>query len=68
MDDVVIVGAGPAGLAAAAALRARGNRVSGRADLPVAVITVNLGGLDSEPWLKAVVRRVLLQILHELVA
>jgi hypothetical protein len=47
---------------------ARGNRVSGRADLPMAVITVNPGGLDSEPWLKAVVRRVLLQILYELVA
>ena len=46
----------------------RGNRASGRPDLPVAVITVNPRGLDSEPWLEAVVRRVLLQILHELVA
>jgi hypothetical protein len=34
----------------------------------VAVITVNPRGLDSEPWLKTVMLRVLLQILHELIA
>jgi hypothetical protein len=34
----------------------------------VAVITVDPYGLDSELWLKAVVGRVLLQILHELIA
>ena len=32
----------------------------------MAVITVNPRGLDTEPWLKAVMRGVLLQILHEL--
>ena len=33
----------------------------------MAVITVNPRGLDTEPWLKAVMRGVLLQILHELI-
>ena len=46
----------------------RGNRASRRPDLPLAVIAVNPCGLDSELWRKPVVRRVLLQILHELVA
>jgi hypothetical protein len=37
-------------------------------DTPAAVIAVDPRGLDSEPWLKAMVRRVLLQVLHKLIA
>ena len=46
----------------------RRNRASGRADTPVAVIAVDTRGLNPELWLKTMVRRVLLQVLHELVA
>ncbi len=34
----------------------------------MAVIAVNTGGLNPQPWLEPIVRRVLLQVLHELVA
>jgi len=37
-------------------------------DTPAAVIAVDPSGLDTEPWLEAMVRRVLLQVLHELIA
>jgi hypothetical protein len=37
-------------------------------DTPAAVITVDSSGLDTETWLEAMVRRVLLQVLHELIA
>lgn len=46
----------------------RGNRASGRANAPVSVIAVNTRGLNPEPRLEPVVRRVLLQVLHELIA
>ena len=42
-------------------------RASVRADTPVAVIAVNTRGLNPEAWLEAMVCRVLLQVLHELV-
>jgi hypothetical protein len=45
----------------------RGNRASGRADTPAAVIAVNTRRLNPEPWLEAIVRRILLEVLHELV-
>ena len=46
----------------------RRNRASSRLDTPVTVIAVNPRGLDAEPWLEAMVCRVLLQVLHELIA
>ena len=44
-----------------------GNSASRSLDSPVAVAAVDPCGLNAEPWLEAVVRRVLLQVLHELV-
>jgi hypothetical protein len=47
--------------------RPRKNRASGRVDTPVAISVVNTRGLNPEGWLEAMVSRVLLQVLHELV-
>ena len=44
-----------------------GNSASRSLDTPVAVAAVDPCGLNAEPWLEAVVRRVLLQVLHELI-
>lgn len=46
----------------------RGNRASRRLDTPVAVIAVKTRDFNAEPRLEAMVRRILLQVLHELVA
>jgi hypothetical protein len=43
-------------------------RASIRPDAPVTVIAVNTRGINPEAWLEAMVRRVHLQVLHELVA
>jgi len=44
-----------------------GNSASRSLDSPVAVTAVDPCGLNAEPWLEAVVRRVLLEVSHELI-
>ena len=45
----------------------RGNRASGHANPPVAVVAVNTRRLNLQPRHEPMVRRILLQVLHELV-